>query len=364
MGRASKKSWRGVHIRIHERACGIWQSLRTARPFAICVLRRFRPTSGMQRLQVIDSHTAGEPTRVVIAGGPDLGVGTVAERLVRLREEHDWLRRAVVLEPRGSDVMVGALLLEPTRAESAAGVIFFNNVGYLQMCGHGTIGVVETLRHLGRLPANQAILETCVGEVTAWFDDAGAVTLRNVPSYRKRGPWPLEVPGYGMAQAEVAWGGNWFLLLSEHGQRLELARVGELTAYAQAALQAARAQGESEIDHVELVASGAVVGADGQNFVLCPGGAYDRSPCGTGTSAKLACLYAEGKLSEGQRWRQAGILGTVLEGSVKMKAGLLVPYITGRAHLTAESTLILNPADPFAYGIGALPVASSFQARL
>ena len=318
----------------------------------------------MKRLQVIDSHTAGEPTRVVISGGPDLGAGTVAERLGRLRAEHDWLRRAVVLEPRGSEVMVGALLLEAQGSGADAGVIFFNNVGYLQMCGHGTIGVVETLRHLGRLSGDSARLETCVGEVTARMEADGAVTLRNVPSFRKRGPWSLEVPGHGAVQAEVAWGGNWFLLLEGHGLKLEPGNVGALTRYAQAALRVAWEQGETDIDHVELVAEGAAVGADGQNFVLCPGGAYDRSPCGTGTSAKLACLYANGKLAEGQRWRQAGILGTVFEGRVAREGGELVPYITGRAYVTAESTLWLHPEDPFAYGIGALPSASSFQAEV
>ena len=315
----------------------------------------------MLKLQVIDSHTAGEPTRVVVGGGPDLGTGTVAERLEKLRDQHDWLRRAVVLEPRGSDVMVGALLVEPSSGDANCGVIYFNNVGYLQMCGHGTIGGVETLRHLGRLPSGQVKLETCVGDVTAGLGEDGSVTLRNVPSYRKGEPWSLEVPGYGQFEVEVAWGGNWFLLIEDHGMKLELARVVELTAFSQAALHAAHALGATEIDHVELGASGKVVGADGQNFVLCPGGAYDRSPCGTGTSAKLACLHANGKLSEGQVWTQAGILGTSFNGRIALEDGHLIPYITGRAYVTAESTLILQPEDPFAYGIGALPTASSFQ---
>ncbi len=306
----------------------------------------------MRELQVIDSHTGGEPTRVVVSGVPDLGPGSVTERLTVLQREHDWIRRAVILEPRGSEVMVGAVLLAPQDPANACGVIFFNNVGYLNMCGHGTIGLMETLRHLGRLTPGEVKIETCVGVVSAWLDADGAVTLRNVPSYRKLHHWPLEIPGHGGVHGDVAWGGNWFLLIADHGLEITLKNVSKLTEFSLAALAASHAAGETEIDHVELFGPGEAVGADSQNFVLCPGQAYDRSPCGTGTSAKLACLYADGKLAPGQVWRQAGILGTSFLGRVEVEDGQIIPYITGRAFVNAEVKLLLHPEDPFAEGIG------------
>ncbi len=305
----------------------------------------------MRTLTVIDSHTAGEPTRVVIAGIPDLGGGSMAQRLTVLQRDHDWLRRAVILEPRGSEVMVGAILLEAEDPAHDCGVIFFNNVGYLQMCGHGTIGLMETLRHLGRLQPGEISIETCVGVVKAWLLEDGSVTLRNVPSYRRVAALPLEVPGYGRVLGDIAWGGNWFLLISDHGLEISRSHVAELTTFAQAALAAVHTSGYPEVDHVELFGPGAQVGADSQNFVLCPGSAYDRSPCGTGTSAKLACLYADGKLAAGAPWRQAGILGTQFVGHVELEGDALIPYLTGRAFVNAEVQMLLHPNDPFAEGL-------------
>ena len=305
----------------------------------------------MRELYVIDSHTAGEPTRIVVSGLPDLGSGTVAERLQILQRDHDWIRRAVILEPRGSEVMVGAVLLEPQDPANTCGVIFFNNVGYLNMCGHGTIGLMETMRHLGRLTPGEVRIETCVGVVSAWLGEDGSVTLRNVPSYRSDTRWPLEIPGHGTVHGDVAWGGNWFLLIADHGLEITLKNVAALTQFSLAALAAAHAAGKPEIDHVELFGPGDAVGADSQNFVLCPGLQYDRSPCGTGTSAKLACLHADGKLQPGQSWRQAGILGTSFTGRVEIENGQLLPYITGRAFVNAEVKMLLHPEDPFAEGI-------------
>jgi len=307
-------------------------------------------------LRVIDSHTGGEPTRVVVSGGPDLGAGPLRERVQLFRQRHDTFRSAVVNEPRGSDALVGALLCPPTDPACAAGVIFFNNVGYIGMCGHGTIGLMVTLAHLGRLGPGAYRIETPVGVVGATLEDANHVAVENVPSYRWRAGVEVEVAGHGRVTGDVAWGGNWFFLCDDHGQQLTLANLEPLTDLAWRIRQALVRQGitgrdGAEIDHIELCGPAPAGQADSRNFVLCPGGAYDRSPCGTGTSAKLACLAADGKLAPGRPWRQQSLVGSVFEGSYRLVDGQVLPRIRGSAHVTAEATLILDPRDPFALGI-------------
>jgi 4-hydroxyproline epimerase len=262
----------------------------------------------------------------------------------------------MVNEPRGSDVMVGALLCHPVDPSCAAGVIFFNNVGYLGMCGHGTIGLVATLSYMNRIVPGEHRIETPVGVVSAILHDGGEVTVNNVVSYRSAANVSVEVPGYGKIHGDVAWGGNWFFLLREHSMMLALNNVDELTAFAwtiRKALHAARITGDDgkEIDHVELFAASHLPGVDSKNFVLCPGKAYDRSPCGTGTSAKLACLYADGKIREGQLWKQESIVGSVFEGSVRVRDGKVYPSIKGSAFVNAEAELVFDPHDPLCMGI-------------
>lgn len=309
-----------------------------------------------KRVQVIDSHTAGEPTRVVIAGGPELGAGDLQSRLALLRTEHDGFRKGVVFEPRGSEVVVGALLCEPVNPASAAGVIFFNDVGYLGMCGHGTIGLVTTLAHLGRITAGKHSIETPVGTVYTELHADGSVSVRNVPSYRYRQSISVEVPGYGLFVGDIAWGGNWFFLVAEHGYDLKLTERAALITVT-TALRAALAEngitgkGGAVIDHIEFFSAPENQENSSRNFVLCPGASFDRSPCGTGTSAKMACLHADGKLAEGASWRQEGILGTVFVGSVTAQGEGVLPVITGRAWVTAESTLLFDATDPFREGI-------------
>jgi 4-hydroxyproline epimerase len=307
----------------------------------------------MKKVQVIDSHTGGEPTRVVIHGGPKLGDGSVAGRLKIFRDQHDRFRSAVVNEPRGSDVVVGALLVEPQDKSCAAGVIFFNNVGCLAMCGHGTIGLVVALAHLGKIKPGDHKIETPVGIVTATLHANGEVSVANVPSYRKAKSVSVTVPGLGKISGDVAWGGNWFFLVGEHGRELALAHVESLTDFTWRLRQAVNAQGFPEVDHIELFGP-PQSGGDSRNFVLCPGKAYDRSPCGTGTSAKLACLAADGKLAEGKTWVQESILGSKFTGQFRWlnrERGEVLPIITGTAHVNAESTLLLNEDDPFCWGI-------------
>ena len=306
-----------------------------------------------ERIQIIDSHTGGEPTRIVIAGGPDLGRGSIAERLELLRSRYDYLRSAVVNEPRGSDVLVGALLCEPVDASCAAGVIFFNNVGYLGMCGHGTIGLMATLAHLGRIGEGSYRIETPVGTIDALYQGGGAASLVNVPSYRKVHHVAVDVPGVGLVHGDVAWGGNWFFLVKDHGEALAATNIRRLLEVSGRIREAVNAQGFPEVDHVELFGP-PQAGGDSRNFVLCPGGAYDRSPCGTGTSAKLACLAADGVLAEGKPWVQESIIGSSFRGSFRWldrARGIIEPTITGTAFITAEATLLLDPADPFRWGI-------------
>jgi len=308
----------------------------------------------MKRIQIIDSHTGGEPTRVVISGGPDLGRGAVTEQLKVFREQHDRFRSAVVNEPRGSDVIVGALLVEPADKSCVTGVIFFNNVGPLQMCGHGTIGLVVTLAHLGRIRPGEHRIETCVGVVTATLHEDGSVSVSNVPSFRKVKGAAIEVPGAGEIRGDVAWGGNWFFLVENHGEELALKNVERLTDLSWRIRQAVNAQGFPEVDHVELFGPPQSKGGHSRNFVLCPGKAYDRSPCGTGTSAKLACLAADGKLAEGHAWVQESILGSAFTGRFKWvnrEKGEVVPIITGTAFVNSEATLLLAENDPFCWGI-------------
>jgi 4-hydroxyproline epimerase len=307
----------------------------------------------MKKISVIDSHTGGEPTRIVIAGAPGLGGGTVADRLKVFREQHDKFRSAVVNEPRGSDVLVGALLVEPADKSCQAGVIFFNNVGCLGMCGHGTIGLVVTLAHLGKIAPGDHKIETPVGIVTATLHQNGEVSVANVPSYRKSKGALVEVPGLGKISGDVAWGGNWFFLVGEHERELALNHVESLTDFTWRIRQAVNTQGHPEVDHVELFGP-PQSGGDSRNFVLCPGKAYDRSPCGTGTSAKLACLAADGTLAEGAPWFQEGILGSKFAGKFRWHdraRGEILPVITGTAHVNAESTLLLGENDPFCWGI-------------
>jgi 4-hydroxyproline epimerase len=311
---------------------------------------------GPNRIRVIDSHTGGEPTRTVISGGPDLGSDTLMIRRERFRDEFDHLRSAITNEPRGSDSIVGALLCEPVDKSCVTGVIFFNNVGYLAMCGHGTIGVVVTLAYLGQIGPGNHRIETPVGIVEALLDEHGEVTVANVPSYRLASKVSVNVTGHGPVVGDIAWGGNWFFLVNDHGQDISLGNLEVLTDFTwrirQALNEAAiTGEGGQEIDHIELFAPSEIEGVNSKNFVLCPGKAYDRSPCGTGTSAKLACLVADNKLAEGQVWRQESIVGSIFEGSVRVSNSTIHPSIKGSAFITAEADLILDDRDPFCMGI-------------
>lgn len=308
----------------------------------------------MNHLHVIDSHTGGEPTRLVMQGFPALAGATMAEQRDDLMTRHDKWRKACLLEPRGNDVIVGALYCEPVSANATCGVIFFNNAGYLGMCGHGTIGLIASLHHQGRIAPGEHTIDTPVGQVGTVLHDDGSVTVRNVPAYRYRKQVAVDVPGHGVVVGDIAWGGNWFFLVNDHGKTLEMRHVEALTSFTWKILRALDAEGVTGaggavIDHIELFADDDV--ADSRNFVLCPGKAYDRSPCGTGTSAKMACLAADDKLAPGQTWVQASITGSRFVCRYEREGDRIRPFISGSAYMTADSTILIDDRDPFAWGI-------------
>ncbi|MDC8784577.1 proline racemase family protein [Roseateles koreensis] len=309
-------------------------------------------------MRIIDSHTGGEPTRLIIEGGPDLGPGTMAERLTVLRDQHDHWRRALVLEPRGNDVIVGALLCTPQDAANTCGVIFFNNAGYLGMCGHGSIGLIASLAHLGRIGPGLHRIETPVGVISAVLAEDGVVSIANVPSFREAKSVAVEVTGYGIVHGDIAWGGNWFFLCEDHGLCIEPSQIDQLTERAWQIRLALGRAGWSKVDHIELIAPSRNPAHDparsARNFVLCPGKAYDRSPCGTGTSAKLACLAADGKLAPGEAWMQESVIGSCFTGSYQHgDKGHVLPRIEGRAHVTLDAQVVVQADDPFAWGLPA-----------
>jgi 4-hydroxyproline epimerase len=310
--------------------------------------------TSIKKIRVVDSHTGGEPTRVIIEGGPDLGSGSVAERLVVFREKYDGIRRALVNEPRGSDVLVGAMLLKPQDLSCVAGVIYFDNVQCIGMCGHGTIGLVATLEYLGMIAPGQHKIETSVGVVSVELSRDGDVSLTNVPSYRIAKSAAIEVPGFGSVVGDVAWGGNWFYFVESHPFELSMSNIDRLTEFAWSIRLAVNSQGFPEVDHIVLLGKPSSMNADSKDFVLCPGKAYDRSPCGTGTSARLACLAADGRLAEGQPMVQESIVGSTFIGRYRWldrDAGKIVPTITGRAFVTSDATLLLDERDPYCFGI-------------
>lgn len=308
----------------------------------------------VKAIRVLDSHTGGEPTRVIVDGGPDLGSGTIQERLEVFRSKFDHVRSAVVNEPRGSDVLVGALYLPADQTLAHPGVIFFNNVGYLGMCGHGTIGLLVTLHHLGWLPLGKQTWLTPVGPIEAELLTPNKVRIRNVTSYRTKAKVAIDVAGLGVVRGDIAWGGNWFFLVDWDRSPIDLQHVEQLTEVAWKIRQAVNQQGYPEIDHIELFGKPSSSSSHSKNFVLCPGKAFDRSPCGTGTSAKLACLAADGKLDAGQTWIQESIINSTFEGSfhwVDRSQHHISPEISGEAYVISDSNLILSESDPFCWGI-------------
>lgn len=322
----------------------------------------------MQNLEIIDSHTGGESTRIVVGGLPDeialAAHGSMAKRARILSEKFDWIRTSLCNEPRGSEVMVGAVCVEPSDPDCDAGIIFFNNVGLLGMCGHGTMALAVVLNHLGRTQPGLLRVDTPVGGVEATLENDGAtVSIQNVPAFRYAEAVALDVPALGKTvHGDISWGGNWFFMVSDHGIDVDPAHMDELTQAAQAIQARIEESGlmadpdylDGTIDHIELFGPPSDPAlADSRSYVLCPGKQYDRSPCGTGVSAKVASLAASGTLPAGQLHRQESFIGSVFQSSwvPGSKPGLIVPTITGKAWVNGRLTVLFDPTDPFAAGI-------------
>lgn len=308
-------------------------------------------------MRIVDSHTAGEPTRVVIEGGPDLGSGPLPERAARLEADYIDFCASVVLEPRGHDAIIGALLVPPTREDCVTGVIYFNNLQNLGMCGHATIGLAVTLAYMNRIGPGVHKFETPVGVVDVDLLDANTVSVTNVESYRLAKDVAIEVEGFGTITGDVAWGGNWFFLVKDSPLAItgsNIRALTDLTLKIRTGLENAGVTGAEGawIDHVELFGPPAEATANSRNFVLCPGGAYDRSPCGTGCSAKLACLAEDGLLAAGEAWRQESVVGSTYDISYQPgRNGGVIPQVRGQAFVTSDARLIFEPGDPYKSGI-------------
>lgn len=306
-------------------------------------------------LRVIDSHTGGEPTRLVVEGLPDIP-GSVADRLAALRDEFDWVRTSLCLEPRGTEVAIGAAVFPPSREGCIVDVVFFNNTSYLGMCGHGTIGVMASLTWLGKSSRGQHRINTVAGEVSTEIFDANTVSFENVPAFRSAKGVGIDMPGFGPVTGDIAYGGNWFYLVKDGGPSVRRDNIPLLMDFTSAVMDTLESSGitgngGARIDHVEVFGPSTVAGVDSKNFVLCPGKQYDRSPCGTGTCAKLACLVEDGLLKPGQTWRQESIIGSVFEGSVRIVDGHILPTIKGQAYVNGDLQVVFDPQDPFQHGL-------------
>jgi len=327
-------------------------------------------------VQAIDSHTAGEPTRILTGGLPAVQGATMAHKREQLFLHHDHLRRALVHEPRGHDAIVLAYLLPPCDPEAHLGVVFANDAGYLGTCGHGSIGVAMVAVATGMVPAvapeSTVVLDTPAGLVrcAVKVTDGRPVSVRitNVPSFLWRRDVPFALPDGRKGTADVAYGGNWFAFVDARSMGLSVdpSRLGQLMSTAMAIREALRTAGvrgtnphtghEEDVDHVKLYASLVGTGTPGSRAItLCPGSAYDRSPCGTGTSAKLAVLHARGELGVGTPFCSDSVLGTRFMARIASTTTVcgipaIVPEVEGAAFVTGFQTFVLDPADPLVHG--------------
>lgn len=314
-------------------------------------------------MHVIDSHTGGEPTRVILDDGPDLGAGPLSKRAQILATQHKQFYHSVILEPRGQTAMVGALLVEPVDPDCVTGVIYFDSEAVLGMCGHGTIGLAVTLAHLGRIDIGTHKIETPVGVIEVCLTDQNTATVTNVESRRTDHAAQVEVDGLGTITGDVAYGGNWFYIIDPSPIAITVENIRTLTDAAIAIRTATIAQrigGDAgqPVDHVVFQEPSPEDGIHSRNFVLCPDNAYDRSPCGTASSARLACLAADELLLPDQDIVQKSIIGSPYRLSYQTGSnGGVIPKITGQAFVMAESTLLFHENDPFKKGI--LPPESS-----
>jgi 4-hydroxyproline epimerase len=308
-------------------------------------------------MKIVDSHTEGEPTRTIFDAGLDLGSGSLAEKAEVFEKNYRDFCGSVLKEPRGNDAYVGALVVDSEESDCAAGVIFFNTVQNLGMCGHGTIGLSATMAHMGLIKPGHHKFETPVGKVAINLKTPNRVSVTNIESYRLLKNVLIEIPSYGPLTGDVAWGGNWFFLVKESPIDIKLENLRELTDLSLQIRKALEIKGITGtqgawIDHIELYGASESTEANSRSFVLVPSGSYDRSPCGTGCSAKMACLAADGAWPAGKIWIQESVIGSTYALVYEQgQNGRVIVTIEGTAFVTAQVTLIFESQDPFRLGI-------------
>jgi 4-hydroxyproline epimerase len=309
---------------------------------------------------VVDSHTIGEPTRLVLddafVAGLDLGTGSVFSRREVFRSRYDDVRRALVTDPRGVEAMVGVILVPPADPTCDLGAFYFNRVGYLDMCGHATIGLAVSLGHTGRITPGPFRMETPAGVVGVEWHGGSDASFQSVTPRRIHRGLSIRCPDGSIVTGDVATSGLWFFICRDHGLPVVPEAIPQLLERSWAirrSLGAAGVTGDTGevIDHIVLMGPPLDPANSARNFVLCPDGAFDRSPCGTATSALVGCLHEDVQLAEGAVWRQESILGGLYEASVRTQAGVLVPTVRGRAWITAEATLQFSADDPYRAGL-------------
>ncbi|HZU65259.1 MAG TPA: 4-hydroxyproline epimerase [Novosphingobium sp.] len=318
----------------------------------------------------IDGHTAGNPVRLVAGGAPQVQGNSMAERRADFLARFDWIRTGLCFEPRGHDMMSGGFLYPPTRPDTDIGILFIETSGCLPMCGHGTIGMITFgLEHgliVPRTPGRLKV-EVPAGLIDIDYgEEAGKVTfvrIRNVPSYLARAGIAIEVPGFGPLLVDVAYGGNFYAIIEPQGpyrglDDLGAARLIELSRSVRTLVQAvyepvhpqdARIRG---VSHVQWADRPSAPDADGRNAVFYGEKAIDRSPCGTGTSARMAHLFATGRLQVGDRFIHQSYIGSRFTGRVEATADVgglpgIIPSIEGAAVATGHNTIWIDREDPF-----------------
>jgi 4-hydroxyproline epimerase len=313
-----------------------------------------------RHVRVIDSHTIGEPTRLVLDDaflhGLDLGTGSVRSRRDVFRSRYDHLRRALVADPRGVEAMVGVILVPPSDPTCDFGALYCNRVGYLDMCGHATIGLAVSLGHIGRIKPGAFRLETPAGIVGVEWHGGSEASIQSVSPRRIHRMLSIACRDGTTVNGDVATSGLWFFICRDHGIPVvpdAIPRLLEKAWMIRRSLEAAGITGDAgePIDHIVLMGQALDPANSARNFVLCPDGAFDRSPCGTATSALVGCLYEDGHLDEGAAWRQESILGGLYESSIRRQGGVLIPTVRGRAWITAEATLHFAEDDPYRTGL-------------
>ncbi|RWP63420.1 MAG: 4-hydroxyproline epimerase [Mesorhizobium sp.] len=321
----------------------------------------------------IDGHTCGNPVRLVAGGGPLLNGATMMERRAHFLAEYDWIRTGLMFEPRGHDVMSGSILYPPTRPDCDVAILFIETSGCLPMCGHGTIGTVTMAIEHGLVkPKTPGLLrlDTPAGLVTAEYKQVGdyveEVRITNVPSFLHAEGLTVECPQLGEISVDVAYGGNFYAIVEPQKTYRDMAdhSAGDLIAWSPVVRQRLNEKyafvhpenpGIDRLSHILWTGAPTDSQADARNAVFYGDKAIDRSPCGTGTSARMAQLHAKGKLGTGDEFVHESIIGSLFKGRVEKEVTVagkpaIIPSIGGWARMTGLNTIFIDDRDPFAHG--------------